>query len=295
MTIAWDFDIDVVQGDITLYAKWDIYSKPTKITIEVPEDNAEVTFNYYIMQSSKLQIKWDNKEADVEFIENTDPIDPVLGATKHTYANKGIYIIEILTLLGSYTLGNHYTSPAIAPAKYVTAIDFAWDMVKTRPYAFFGATNLTELLLPSVMTQVDTGAFAGCIKLKTVFLSKNLVRISDQAFQGCSAIEGTLELPPKLTALGANAFDGCQNLTSIKINDKLERLTAYSFRDCSKVKTVYLANISRIDDQAFNNCASLEKITFNEALKTFGTNCFSGCSLLTTAGPVGSDSNVEFA
>ena len=141
----------------------------------------------------------------------------------------------------------------------------------------------------------DTGAFAGCTKLRTVFLSKNLVRISDQAFQGCSAIEGALELPPKLTALGANAFDGCQNLTSIKINDKLERLTAYSFRDCSKVKTIYLANVSRIDDQAFNNCASLEKITFNEALTTFGTNCFSGCSLLTTAGPVGSNSNVEFA
>lgn len=102
-------------------------------------------------------------------------------------------------------------------------------------------------------------------------------------------------MPPKLTALGANAFDGCNSLTSIKINDKLERITAYSFRDCSKVKTIYLANVNRIDDQAFNNCASLEKITFNEALKTFGTNCFSGCSLLTTAGPVGSNSNVEFA
>ena len=295
LTIAWNFDIDVIQGDVTLYAKWDTYNKPTKITIEVPEDNAEVTFNYYIMQSSKLQIKWDNQETAIEFIENTDPIYPVLGAIKHTYANKGTYTIEILTLLGSYTLGNHYHSPAIVPAKYVTAIDFAWDMVKTREYAFLGATNLTELLLPSVMTEVSAGAFAGCTKLRTVHLSKNLVRIGDQAFQNCSAIEGALELPPKLTALGANAFDGCQNLTSIKINDKLERLTKYSFRNCSKVKTIYLANVSRIDDQAFDNCASLEKIIFNESLKTFGTNCFRGCSLLTTAGPIGSDSDVEFA
>ena len=145
------------------------------------------------------------------------------------------------------------------------------------------------------MTEVNIGAFAGCTKLRTVHLSKNLVRIGDQAFQGCLALEGALELPPKLTELGANAFERCQNLTSIKINDKLGALPAYSFRDCSKVKEIDLANVSIIADQAFNNCASLEKITFNEALKTFGTNCFSGCSLLTTAGPIGSDSNVKFA
>ena len=77
------------------------------------------------MQSSKLQIKWDNRETAIEIVENTDVADPVLGAKKHTYTTKGIYTIEILTLSGSYTLGNHYTSPAIVPAKYVTAIDFA--------------------------------------------------------------------------------------------------------------------------------------------------------------------------
>lgn len=247
------------------------------------------------MQSSKLQIKWDNKEAAFEVVENTDPADPVLGAIKHIYANKGTYTIEILTLSGSYMLGNHYMATAIMPVSYVTAIDFALDMVTTRQYAFKKATNLTELLLPSVMTEVSIGAFAGCTKLKTIRFSKNLVSISDQAFEGCSALEGTLELPPKLAKLGAQAFEGCENLTSIKINDKLTVLPSYSFRDCINVKTIYLANVSSIDKQAFENCRSLKKITFNESLQTFGSNCFKGCSLLTTAGPIGSDSAVEFA
>ena len=280
----WDFDTNTVDGEITLYAKWAPYRKPTKITLNIDEDNTEITFNYYLMQSSSIQVNWDNKQSAADKITNDDAIDPILGAKSHIYEKSGIYTVEIQTLTGSYTLGNHYTTPAIKPAKYVTTVEFAWDMVKTRQYAFLGAINLTEIMLPSVMTQVETGAFAGCTGLKTVTLSRNLVRIGDQAFQGCTNLQGDLILPSKITSLGANAFDGCSKLNSVTISAKLDKIPKYCFRNCSSLKSVDLANITAIDDQAFNYCSSLEKIVFKPELKTFGTNCFMGCNLLKIAG-----------
>lgn len=86
--------------------------------------------------------------------------------------------------------------------------------------------GLTEIVLPSTIRQIGSGAFSGCTNLKKVSLyPSQAVRTSravadeegsvgDQAFYGCSSLE-SVALPPTTTSVGAQAFYGCTSLAEI--------------------------------------------------------------------------------
>lgn len=86
--------------------------------------------------------------------------------------------------------------------------------------------GLTEIVLPSTIRQIGSGAFSGCTNLKKVSLyPSQAVRASraaadeegsvgDQAFYGCTSLE-SVALPPTTTSVGAQAFYGCTSLAEI--------------------------------------------------------------------------------
>lgn len=81
-------------------------------------------------------------------------------------------------------------------------------------YAFENLTQLTEIRLPSTVTEIRHRAFAGCTNLKNIQLSENLTKIGEEVFLGCGSLQ-TITLPHSLTSIEQLAFSKCTGLKEV--------------------------------------------------------------------------------
>lgn len=87
--------------------------------------------------------------------------------------------------------------------------------------AFKDCKNLSEVVLPSTLTEIGYSAFGNCRRLTRVSGGIGLVRIEEFAFQGC----GTLNLfsvSPKLAEVQNGAFSECGTLTLLVTGSETE-------------------------------------------------------------------------
>ncbi len=116
--------------------------------------------------------------------------------------------------------------------------------------AFFAAENVTDISLPSTLTQIGNGAFSGTGIFSVV-------------------------IPGNVTTLGDGCFMDCRSLTSVALSDGLKTIGAYAFMLCSGLRTVEIpATVTVIGADAFNMCQGLETITFLGPAPAFGEDCF---------------------
>lgn len=81
-------------------------------------------------------------------------------------------------------------------------------------YAFENLTQLTEILLPSSITEIRHRAFAGCTNLKKIQLSENLNSIGEEVFLGCKSLQ-SITLPKSLASIEQLAFSNCTGLKEV--------------------------------------------------------------------------------
>ena len=89
-------------------------------------------------------------------------------------------------------------------------------------------TSLTFIKLPSIVTEVGSGAFDRCINLKKVTLNKGLQEIWDHAFCDCTSLT-IIKLPSTVIVVGDNAFYGCTDLKEVILMRSLKRLGVVHF------------------------------------------------------------------
>lgn len=96
-------------------------------------------------------------------------------------------------------------------------------------YVFYYCASLTELTLPSSVTEIGYAAFCYTGLTKITF-GENLNSIGEWAFGFTSPVR--LELPDSLTSIGAHAFNGCRELTSIDLGEGVTSIGEDAFGEC---------------------------------------------------------------
>ena len=118
--------------------------------------------------------------------------------------------------------------------------------------------EITELVIPSDITEIKNDAFEGCTNLKKI------------------------EIPDSVTSIGNDAFENCTSLTSVTIPDSVTSIGKYAFSDCSSLTSVTIGHsVTSIGNSAFRDCSSLTSVTIPDSVTSIGSYAFYRCSSLT--------------
>ncbi len=152
-------------------------------------------------------------------------------------------------------------------------------------YAFFGCSNLTSIIIPGSVTYIGSYVFSGCSKLTSITIPSSVTEVRSDTFSGCSSLQTvTFEGKSQLEKIEAHVFDGCSDLASIVIPSSVEYIVEYAFFGCSNLQTVAFeaeSQLRQIDESVFSGCGKLTSITLPSGLQYIDNRVFSGCSSLT--------------
>ncbi len=145
---------------------------------------------------------------------------------------------------------------------------------------------VTELVIPSGVTEIKNYAFYGCAALERVTIPDSVTKIGSSVFDGCTALEyneyGNAyylgnENNPYLLLLKAKSSD----ITSCDINPGTKLIHSSAFANCTELSAIDLpAGITEICASAFFNCSSLSSVTLSDDLRSIGDSAFSYCTSL---------------
>lgn len=169
--------------------------------------------------------------------------------------------------------------------------------------AFSGCENLSDVTLPSYLTELNKEAFYNCKMLKninvdagnlfssddgvvikqeeggvkTVYLCPRardteytisdpaISKIDEAAFKGCSL--ETFYVPEWLTEIGKEAFRGCSNLKTLTFSEKNTegslKICEAAFYSTGLTALSLPAHLETLETHAFGNTSGLHKITVN--------------------------------
>ncbi len=154
--------------------------------------------------------------------------------------------------------------------------------------AFYNCANITEVIIPDVVSSIGAYAFYGCKKMTTITIPEGVTAISNYSFQGCAALS-TVNLPSTIKTIGSYAFNSCKALRTIDLPDALTTIKDHSFESSALRTLVIPANVTVIQTYAFNANYSLSKVISRvQKPFSFGALAFfnmsSSCGLHVPAG-----------
>ena len=148
---------------------------------------------------------------------------------------------------------------------------------------YVNGAEVTDLTIPSGITEVENFAFSGCSSLTSVTLPDSVTKIGSRAFQGCSGLT-SVKLSKNLTATGYHTFEDCTDLRSVVIPNGIRCIQETVFSGCTNLVSVVIPkSVTTIQEDAFLNCWSLNWVLYlgtqQEWDEVNGTDELSGHSI----------------
>ena len=102
---------------------------------------------------------------------------------------------------------------------------------------YLNGEKVTNLVIPSDITEIKKYAFYGCSGLTDITFHDNVMLINQYAFKGCSGLRN-VTIGSGVMVLGANAFETCSNLKCVTIPNSVISIGDNAFYGCSNLYTV---------------------------------------------------------
>jgi hypothetical protein len=130
------------------------------------------------------------------------------------------------------------------------------------------------------VTDIGYGAFLFA-DVTNILIPNSVTNVEERAFDSCHHLIG-IAIPDSVLNVGVSAFIGCDQLTSIKIPSHLTGISDGLFVFCSALTSVIIPDgVTNIGDSAFLNCSGLTNITIPQSVTSIENFAFSGCTSMT--------------
>ena len=207
-----------------------------------------------------------------------------------------VFIPERVTRFAEYVFGTCPQLTSAGPVGSGCAIEYGW-MDRIPDYAFNQNSDLTSVIIRDGITEIGKNAFSSDGKLTTISIP-NSVSVIDQAAFFATGLT-SVTIPEGVTLISGAVFEGCQSLRSVSIPSSVNKIQYAAFNGCNSLEEIIIPDgVTEIEWNVFKDCTSLQSVSI-PASAVFTNNdvfggAFAGCTKLTTAGPVGSNSKIQF-
>ena len=166
--------------------------------------------------------------------------------------------------------------------------------------SFSGCTSLTSVILPNLITTIDSFTFEECRGLISINIPNSVATIGGYAFYNCSGL-ASVTIPNSVTSIGYKAFTAVKNIVyngtatgspwgALNVNGYIDGDFIYS--DNTKTTlTAYIGtdtnvtipnSVTTIGEWAFEGCSGLTSVTIPNSVTSIGEGAFYICSGLTS-------------
>lgn len=319
-TSKWDFEHDVVKGDMTLYAKWiftvKFYANGGSGIMEdqictynafIQNDEEKLQKNIFIppepqehyqfMGWSTYSLATSPWRTDcASSISISEVSWAGIVELYAVWANDCAVQIREMTESGTIKPDFALTDKMITEIKYAllalydknpniqVSLDLSAQthLTSLPSDAFSDCKNLISVILPNTLGTIESEAFKNCVNLSEINIPTNVTKIGDSVFSGCSSLT-TISLPNSIEKIGDNAFNGCSKLSEINIPPSVTEIGVSAFENCSSLTTISIPNSTKkIGNSAFSGCSKLSEINIPQSITEIGMSAFENCSSLTT-------------
>ena len=179
----------------------------------------------------------------------------------------------------------------------LTNITIPSDITEIKSSAFSGCKSLTSVTIPDSVTSIGDDAFHRCKSLTSVTIGNSVTSIGDDAFEECTSLT-SITIPDSVTSIGERAFYNCRSLTSITIPESVISIENNAFTDCTGElvlncnclglfggqfsKVIIGESVTSIGDRAFCECTSLTSVIIGNGVTSIGDAAFYNCTSLTS-------------
>ena len=147
---------------------------------------------------------------------------------------------------------------------------------------YLNGTLLTNLVIPSSVTNIANNLFQNCKSITSLTLTDNVTSIGKSAFSGCSNLS-SIVISDGITSVGEQAFSDCTSATSITIGTSVKTFGKQVFSGCAGVTSVVwnAKNCTSENAPFYNTIASqITSFTFGEEVETIPNAVCRGMSSL---------------
>ena len=164
----------------------------------------------------------------------------------------------------------------------ITDLVIPSSVTEIKNNTFSGCISLTSVTLPTSVTSIGEYAFNNCNGLTSVTIPNSVTSIDDYAFGGCTGLT-SVTIPNSVTSIGDGVFSGCTGLTSMTIPNSVTSSGGYAFQGCTGLTEVTIGNsVTSIGDHAFYCCTGMTSVIIPNSVTDIGEYAFYGCSGLTS-------------
>lgn len=160
---------------------------------------------------------------------------------------------------------------------------------------FTNCAKLTEINIPSTVTEIGDDAFNNCTSLTKVMFAGGveksaLKKLGSQAFGYCAFTDFTV--PASVTEIGHGAFNFNTALKNIEFPENISTLEPNMFNGCTALEEFTIpSTVTEIGEYAFQNCVCLKSMVIPEDVKSIGRSAFAYCRGLTSVCWLATDCN----
>ena len=141
--------------------------------------------------------------------------------------------------------------------------------------AFWGCSNLEEIVLPKKLERVGDDAFGSCSNLKKLVFNNERTTFEGRITPMCYRLEEVV-LPSHLKEIPPMAFYYNKSLKRITIPNTVEQIGSHAFVGCKSLRSVSIPpSVKLIDLDVFHSCECLKEVIL-ESRSTEHTGRFDG-------------------
>lgn len=186
---------------------------------------------------------------------------------------KNDQITHVVIESGVTSIGNN----AFWCCFYLTDISMPDTVTRIGDGAIYACLNLTSLDISCVKT-FDAGALCNS-GLTEVAIPSGITELPGNLLSSCKKLT-KVTLPEGITKIGVTVFASCESLTSIKIPSTVTSIGSYAF-DQSAIQNISIPDgVTEIGERAFSYCPNLTELVIPDSVLKIGHNIVEGSSKL---------------